>query len=617
MTGNIAKISDRRLKIAAYLLMAALTVAFSLTLYNTISTLDEHGHLANAALLTGRNWEQSIFCTGSFYFKYGTAIFYYFPLLLIGNPVWRYRACLIIISLLVSLSAPIAYTIARNYFKVEDKLHALLIALVATCPPAVLYQSIYTRSDWALVLCCWVVLFSILRVADSAYSRYRIHYTVLASVTAVYAYMCHTRGIVMVIALFLTILLAYLIWRQPTFHIPVYLVCTVGMLVLDRVLTKYFKQQIWATYGRKHSSVEVMDFKFLLKIFTFNGMKIFIKTVIGWFFSICTTTYGVLMVGFVLALVIVFTNLGRKKERKNSMPEILASLYGFLFFAGCMLMSILFLYNFIYNNFMGTNTRRADLVVYERYMVSTMGVLILLALCLLVRRGAVSRRLKLFCLGAQFFCLLCAALSILRLLYGHKINRKMMATLTVLFPYFKDRVHAIIVLGVISLASFALWLLLLKRKKVKLLLIFLLALYLGTFAGTWNILRRSGNVRAEKRMYVNVGKLMSLDGIEEEFPDIFVKKKAIGYVSTYQTSLMDFNLINNRLIEFEDVNNAFVITSKAFKEEVPEGLYQFADLSYDVKHRDCLYVKGEELREALEKRGETLIPAELPQVPDA
>lgn len=594
--------------------MAAVTVGASLLLYNTFSSLDEHGHLANAALLTGRNWEQSIYSLGSYYFKYGTAPVYYLPLLLIKDPVWRYRACLIIISLLVSLTAPVAYTIARRYYKVEDKISAFLIALVAACTPTVLYHSICARADWALILCSWLILFALLRTADPEYADYRIPYTLLASAMAVYAYMSHTRGIVVVIALFLAVFLARFLFRQITLHIPTYLITTAALLLLDRLLTRWFKAQLWGTYGRGHSSVEVFDFSFLLKIFSFQGMKAFMKTVIGWFYSISTTTYGTLMVGFVMAVVILFRNLSRKKEKRNSQEELLAALFGVLLFIGSMLMSILFLFPYIYQIFQGASSNRADLVVYERYMVCTLGILILPALCLLQRKKIVRWKLPAFSFGAQAFCVLCAGVSILQVFRGRKYNRKMIAVLSVLFSRIKNKEKALLVIGIIGLVCFAVWLFFVALGKMKLALVCLLVLYLATFGSIWRSFRIKTNAASENAVSQNVKKLTDLSEIHEDYPTIFVMtKRNRRYGNVYQTSLMDFQAVTKTFTTFDELENAFVIRSGPFQsEEKLSGLYQFEDLSYDASTKQCLYVKGEELKEALEEMGQTLFPAQLP-----
>ena len=73
-------------------------------------------------------------------------------------------------------------------------------------------------------------------------------------------------------------------------------------------------------------------------------------------------------------------------------------------------------------------------------------------------------------------------------------------------------------------------------------------------------------------------------------------------------SLMDYHLIGEEYQNFNDTDNVFVIAKKLPNEKkLKNGEYYLIDgEAYDNKKEDFVYVKGKELKEALEERGVSL-----------
>ena len=602
---------DKWMLLASFLIVAACTVLPAILVQFPSSTVDEFGHLSNAALMTGRNWTDCTHSAEDYYFKYGTAIFYYLPMLIVKAPVLRYSVELIAAALFLALTGPAAYTVAREYLGVKDCVTALLISLISACPCAVLFQSNYARADWALVATAWIVLFALLKASNAATRRSRILYTVLASAVAVYAYMCHTRGIVTVIALFLTVLLCRLLFHIRALHLIAYGITTAVMLLADRFLTKYFLNAIWGTYGRGHSAVESVDFESLKRILTPSGFKIFVKAVIGWFYSCSTYTCGLLMLGFVLVIVILFTGIAKRKQQPYAGPELLTAMFGSLNFAGNLVLGILYFYNWIYKNLTGASHARADRVLYERYMICTVGILCCAAVCFMIRKNGIRRGVLIASLLFQAGCVVLGALSVFPVFDRQKTNTKLMVSVTTFYSFFEKHSTALLAAGLFGIAVFVLWILLMKMRRTKAALILIIAVFLVTFSMNWYRERYKHGAKIGREMAPAIETVMKVYDLWEEYPDLFVAKGA-HVVETYQPLFPDYNVINTRIDRYAEIPDMLLIARGRYgNPERWTDLYTFDDVDYGaLEKKDVVYVKGDRLKEALEERGYSLSPYE-------
>ncbi len=603
--------SDRRMKIAACLIVAVFSVIPALFMRYPSATVDELGHLTSAAFLAGHDWSEGLHCAGGYYFKYGTAFFYYLPMKLFVQPVIRYRACLVISALFLSATGPIAYSVAREFFRVKDCAAALLIALISACPAAVLYQSNFARADWALVVTAWILLYALLKASEAEDRRSRILYTVLASAMAAFAYMCHTRGIVTLIALFLTVVLARLLFKIRAVHAPAYVITTAGMLAADRLLTKFFSNAIWGTYGKSHAAMDAINFSDYRKLLTFSGIKVFAKTVIGWIFSIASSTYGVVLLGFVLALAILIQALRHRKAIPYSGPEILTAFTGSLLLIGNILLGSVFFFRKLYKTLEGGGKDRADRVLYERYMICAVGILCLLALCFLIRENAVSLRVKTVSVVLQCICVAVCWKWILPIFNNKSTNKKMMVSVTGFYYFVKKHSTALLLAGIAGVVIFLIWLMIMHFKWYRTALFLMLCAYLLTFSWTWYKNRYKYSEKVAREMNPAVEKVMELYELHDTYPLIFDSKGG-HRVQVYQPVFRDFSVVNKKYDGYQEIPDMLIIAPSSYQN--PEGfseVYTFDDLTYDPSSsKDTVYVKGDRLKETLEQMGQSLTPLE-------
>ena len=111
---------DRICMISLFAVMLVLMGVPALCL-STNTAVDEMGTLANAALLSGRNWGTGVLSNGGFYYRYGMALVWCIPFFLLKKGVQIYKAVSLINALLMSVTPVISYYIARRYLKIQKE----------------------------------------------------------------------------------------------------------------------------------------------------------------------------------------------------------------------------------------------------------------------------------------------------------------------------------------------------------------------------------------------------------------------------------------------------------------------------------------------------------------
>ena len=197
---------DRICMISLFAVMLVLMGVPALCL-STNTVVDELGTLTNTALLTGRNWGTGILSNGGYYYRYGMAFVWLLPFLIFKDPIIVYKAASFVNALFMATTPVMAYYIGRRYLKLEKEKDAVLLAAGSAIISSVMFQAIYLRGDMMLIVLNWVCALFILNAMYAKTKKERQIYTILLSFCAVYAYACHSRGIVMVIASAMTVLL--------------------------------------------------------------------------------------------------------------------------------------------------------------------------------------------------------------------------------------------------------------------------------------------------------------------------------------------------------------------------------------------------------------------------
>lgn len=598
--------NDKKCMLVLFAAMLLLTGIPALMLHvNT--TVDEMGTLASAALLTGRNWHIGLVSAGGFYYKYGQAFLWVIPCLIIEDTVVLYKVVSFINALFMSFTPVIAYYISRRYLKIEKEISAALLAAAAAFIGDVMFQSLYLRGDNMLIVLNWACALMLLNALNAESERKRILYSVLLSFFAVYAYACHSRGIVAVIAVTMTVFIIQFFGKKKYIRYIPFLGSMAVFLVIDKLLQSFFKNAIWGERAGHATGISKESIRLL---FTVSGIKTYIKMAVGWLFNSFTPTMGLACVGILVCLIMVVFVI--RKSDKISKEEGILAVFGILSYAGSFALGTIFFEEHVHKNFVGKASQRIDRIVYDRYVCCAFGVLCLMAIYVLVwRKDIFGIRSRIASIGVYGAVLAVFAVITAPWLNNQSFVRKYMGILctfleqksglTINSP---NASQGIVLLGVVIFVVFLVLMILSMRKKVWPICTIVLTCSVLLYGYNVNHITLAEDESRIKRINTALTFVNSLGDLHEEYPVIWNDATAAP-VKTYQLMLRDYDLMTSKYQAFEDTDNMLVIAKKLpSKDSMSEGsYYTFDDINYKKERKDIVYVKGNELKEELESRG--------------
>jgi hypothetical protein len=258
-----------------------------------------------------------------------------------------------------------------------------------------------------LIFLPWVLSLLFLKLStleDETDSKQRKIYSVLLSLVSVYAYMAHSRGIVLVIATVMTVFFISVFVKKHIVNYWFYIPSTALFLLIDKMLTRYFKHATFANYEPRHGGFDSFDVDTFVNIFTFKGFLIYGKLATGWIFNLCASTMGLVILGFAATLYLTLRLIFKKKQKNEfSTQATILSVFALVVLLGVFFMGSLFFYPSVYNLFYGIKVTRADRAVFGRYTVSAVGPICFLALYFLIEKKDTLIRWKTKILSILFF----------------------------------------------------------------------------------------------------------------------------------------------------------------------------------------------------------------------
>ena len=393
---------------------------------NIPPVIDEVGTLANSAYLVGYDWTQTSYTMGGFYYKYGMAIFYAPFLIIFRDPYKVYKCLLSVNVFFFALTPVIAYIVMKKHLT-TDRLQAGMFSAASSLLPSVFMFQTYAKSDAMLAFIPWTVLYVMLELLKIRKGKKRIILSVILSLLSVYAYTVHTRGLVVIIAVALTVVIVSLCLKRFVVNFPAYILSTGAFLIADKFVSKIFYDGVYGLYGTAHASAESFDFDFLKKIFTADGFSSFMKLTNGWLFDGLTVTCGMIGVAVFGGIAMIFVKRKVRQDRLESIAvqeasnvagdmkgdidpdrvtpgkdevgngtenvaEILRNMddeksideaekifgvFSVLHLLGVFGMGLLFFFVPAYKYYMGIDIERSDRLIYERYIAAAFGPAVL------------------------------------------------------------------------------------------------------------------------------------------------------------------------------------------------------------------------------------------------
>ncbi len=582
---------------------------------------DETTTMANAAFLTGRDWSLMIGQLGGLYYKYIQALMTVPFFDFLKDPDQIYRASMILQALIQVSTIPIIYLICRRHLKMKSSSIACLIAAAVCFVPSIALYVLYYRGDYLLSVLPWYVLLFFLETVRAAKEQKRgrrIVFTLLSVFCCVLAYMAHTRGIVLIIALILTALLVRLLGKQRSLHWPVCIALAVMLLVFDYVIGGGFKQALYSISGVNANSFESVNMGSYFNVFSYQTIKSIGMLCISWLNTLTVTTEGLVLIGGVIAVVVAVRLLMRAKTEIGQ-EEKITILFSFLVFAGYFAVGAFFFKNHYVSLATGATTKRVDHLLYDRYSICGAGMLVFLALYVLIcKRKWLSGKIKVVCgviAASCFGIFLWKILPLVGKYTGYIYNSITLNTFnTVEDPstilsgayYGEDAVVLACILGLAMMAAVLVISALKKSWMPYVLLAFVLICDLVLIQVNYGKIRKASNDYVIEATEDVVDFLQGMeDEITEEYPYVLKGGLSGTKIQFYQSQLMNYILFGKKQEEMLDLDDYFIISKNGDIDLTwyDEDYYLFEDYDYDNADYDIVYVKGDDLAERLEELG--------------
>lgn len=597
---ELQRIKDKKIMFFIWLgiFIVALIPIFFLS---SIVFIDEIGTVANAAHLVGIDWSNFIGTEGAYY-KYGQAIIYLPAFLLFQNSTLIYKAMLVINAITLSFIPVIVYSLCRKHFSEISIKMAIVFSVIIGILPSGLLLSKYVWAETTLFLMQWILIFLILESYDAEENsiKKRIN-SILIAMCSVYAFMCHQRGIVFIIASIIVIVLVQIFLKTKLVKYRYYIPSMILMLGIDIIVSSYFKNALGLNTKAVANTVgNAVKSNMITNIFTVSGIKVLIKEICGWALSIFTGTYGLILVGIIASCIAIKFFI---KERKSQKEVILAT-FGIMIFIGAFALGVIFFFEATYNFYIGTEIRRADRLIYSRYLDSVSGILCFLGIYYLCyKQNFIKKSTKVISIICTGICIVFSNFYIINRIdntsvwlpvlfsVGNFIDTKNMGQGFVEIP----QLHYPILLSFIL--AFIIGLMLLFVKKHRIILGILICCFLTTYVWeTYSIIYRvniyySQNIQCAKEL---IGKFEK-SGIESPrvIFDSSVQSDLLRVA--FQFSYPNTNVISQRDEDYYTDKDAIIIS--------PTGEYMeeiFDDDYYDTGFKNKffhVYIKGEKLEQ--------------------
>lgn len=612
------RMTDRQICIGMYLLSFLMMIVLSVPL-SVSYILDETGTVANAAFLAGYNWNDWVNATGGYFYKYGQAIFYFWIFKVFSNPYLIYKGLLIINGFFVAWIPVISYKILRKHLKIENQLECTLLSLCIVVIPATVLYSLYARADVMLIVFSWFALYTILEMMDALDRKRRIIWSSLTGFFSVYIYMCHSRGIVFLIAIFMVVFVVRFFLKNRNIYFTAYLFNVMLWMMVDKKLTSFFKNSIWGS-GNKKNTIDNVNYSKYATLFTEDGIETVVKNFTGWLFNSFLGTYGLFTLGLLFSAVIVICYIFKKKN--VSPKEFVLSLYSTLIVLGTTALGILFFYGSNYKFVTGISVKRADRFLYSRYLSPCYAIVIFIALYyLFIKKDYFGWKTKIATvLVGGILIVYCrtwlagfvnkieyswrntidSALFFNTIRYGNDAN------------YFSGVSRALLQMAVLAFAVLCILIVISAFLKKNYLCFVLVGLcFLFSLEQNYVKLRFKTDVRpmlSGGSVITWMDNLEDRTGISQEYNDVYVDK-SFSRRKILQLGMPEYVVHVKKSVAPEEVDNMFIIAKNYVLNEkwINEDCYLFADYEFEDTQATVI-VKGEKLKEALEEKGEKLVP---------
>lgn len=239
---KVEALSNKRIYLGLFLFIL-LSEGWLVFLRKLPFVADEVYTLSGSAFFAGYNWSSYMHLHKFYNFGYTMLLTPLYKIF--SDPIYIYRAMLFANVVVHALTVIIAYYIANRRLDCS-KLSSIAIAIVSTCSSVTLFFKGFVYNEIPLTLVAWLIVLLLLELVGAVGKRRIVLSAVLGFVTA-YAYIIHSRCLVVFGTLAVLVLLYLLVYKkwivQPVAFISIFSVC----IYSGKMLVEYVKANLYLT----------------------------------------------------------------------------------------------------------------------------------------------------------------------------------------------------------------------------------------------------------------------------------------------------------------------------------------------------------------------------------
>lgn len=582
---------------------------------------DETTTMANAAWVAGYDWHLMVTALGGFYYRFGQALLTIPFFAFLKDPDMIYRLSMVLQALIQASIVPVVYVICRRHLKLQDAKLAVLLGAAACLVPAITLYVFYYRGDFLLSVLPWYVLLAFLetmQAAETGKNGRRIGWTLAAVFFAIYSYTAHTRGIVVLIALVLTAVGARIVLKKKSLCWTALLVAGAVCVFVDSFTGQVLKDALYSISGLNANTLESTDMRSYFSIFSYDVLKNLVMLCLSWLHTLIVSGQGLVLIGSFISLIVFGKSLLRRDSTVTDSEKIIV-LFCSLVFLGYYAVGGLLFKGAYFEFLTGILKKRVDRLLYDRYAICGAGMVIFVGLYgLCVRKDWLRWKGKLLCGLSALAVFLVWFRKILPLAIkypGYSYNTIILNTFQKIEDpskvmwgqkYSREGLLAITALGLGLMAAILLISLIRKKWMPYLLLGVVLVSDLALIRINYVKVRKATNDYTVEATEEVVDFLQEFeDEITETYPYILKGGLSGIKIQFYQSQLMKYQMFGKKQEEALDLSDYFIISKQDDIDLTwyEEDYYLFEDFDYENAEYDIVYVKGENLKAAMEELG--------------
>ncbi len=374
---------------------------------------DEYNVLSIAAYFAGKDWSAFASITKS-YHGFGQALFYIPVFYLFEDPVWIYRAILVVNAFLISFTVPLFFYLINNYISKVKRSTAIVLSVVLGTLPCYIT---YAKNAWNETLCglitllIFVVLINWIRRFEE--KKNNIFNSIVLAFLAGYGYMVHGRMLIFVGVIPVVLGISILFSRSKRKFVQLIksvLPCIILFALFFAAMwfacdgvKSLLTENLWGHVGL-NASVDDFAGRKLEYLKSFSNWIVLIKLMIGQVFYLIITTYGLAIVAIVGGAIVIYDvviNTIKKKTPHYSYIEFALAVMGYVSYASGLLLSAVSLLS----GTLTANVGRVDYVLYGRYTENIYPLIVAFALIFLFTNPMKKKGLFWCCCNGLFIAI--------------------------------------------------------------------------------------------------------------------------------------------------------------------------------------------------------------------